>query len=67
MAKKVVEEAPVEAPKAETKKAKYVVVANYFMDALKPGVAYNKGDILPDDISNDRIQTMLDNNLIKAK
>lgn len=58
------ENAPVEQPKA---KVKGYVVTQYFMDALKPGVAYNKGDILPDDISDDRIQTMLDNNLIKAK
>lgn len=66
MAKKVVEEAPVEAPKAEVKKSKYVVVQS-FIDALIPGLLYSEGEDLPDDISDDRIQIMLDNNLIKAK
>lgn len=55
------------AEKPKAAKAKGYVVTQYFMDALKPGVSYNEGENLPDDISDDRIQIMLDNNLIKAK
>ena len=60
-AKKVVE-VKDEAPKVEAKKSKYVVVQS-FIDALIPSLLYSEGEDLPDDISEDRIQIMLDNTL----